>query len=337
MTDRLDLAPATIPARYARETVARLALAPAARTRLLREAGIAPALLRGSGGRLTSAQFARLHRSAVLAGCDESLGYAAHPTPPGSYAFLVRSLAHCADLGACLAQASAFYRLFDPQGGWEIAHDATLTTIRLRLRDPAQARSVLYVHSMLLTPSRTASWLAGRPLPLASLVLPERFRAFAGETRFLFGTSPEFADEAVVRFPTRQLALPVIRGPADVDAYLRESLRGFLLGAAGDAVEQRVRGVLAEGTPFAAASVDQVARRLAMSRQTLARHLQRAGTSFAALRDELRRDFAIGLLARGLRVAAVSERLGYSEPSAFHRAFRAWTGRAPGAYTSDAR
>lgn len=334
MTDPLDLEPATIPVRYAREALARLDLGASERTRILRDAGIAPGLLRASGGRLTGAQFARLHRRAVAASGDESLGYAVHRTPIGSYAFLVSALIRCADLGACLEQASAFYRLFDPRGGWEVEAGPATTTVRLRLAERAQAGSVLYVHSMLLTPSRTAAWLVGRSLPLDAVVLPERFRPFAGETRFLFGTTPSFGGEALTRFATRQLALPVIRGPADAAAYLKDSLRGFLLGAAGDEVEHRVRGALAESTPFASASADQTARRLAMSRQTLARHLQRAGTSFAALRDELRRDFAIGLLTRGLRVAEVSQRLGYSEPSAFHRAFRAWTGSAPGRYAS---
>jgi AraC-like DNA-binding protein len=332
VTDPLDLEPATIPVRYAREALARLGVAAAERTHILRAAGIAPGLVRAGGGRLTGSQFARLHRRAVAASGDESLGYAEHRTPVGSFAFLVRSLTRCPDVAACLEQASAFYRLFDPRGGWEVDVAPATTTIRLCASGRAQAGSLFHVHGMLLTPSRTAAWLTGRSLPLGAVVLPERFRAFAAETRFLFGVAPTFGDEAAIRFPTRQLAVPVIRGPADADSYLRQSLRGFLLGAAGDDVEHRVRQALAESVPFASAGVDEVARRLAMSRQTLARHLQRIGTSFALLRDELRRDFAIGLLGRGLRVAAVSERLGYSEPSAFHRAFRAWTGSAPGRY-----
>jgi AraC-like DNA-binding protein len=177
----------------------------------------------------------------------------------------------------------------------------------------------------------------GRPLPLTAVVLPARFRGFADETRFLFGIAPTFGDEASVRFDTKQLALPVVRAPADVDAYLHGSLQGFLLAAAGDDVERRVRAALAVATPFASLPIERVARGLGMSRPTLARHLQRIGTSFAAVRDELRRDLAIALLGRGLRVADVSERLGYSEPSAFQRAFKSWTGTAPGSHVAARR
>jgi len=325
---------ATIPVRYAREALALLPLRDAERRRVLAESGIAPAVLRAPRTRLTATQFEQLYWRAIRLSGDESLGHAAHRTPPGSYAFLVRGLARCARVGECLDEAGAFYRLFDPQGGWEIERGPSITTVRLRIARRTQATSLLFTHSMLLTPTRTAVWLCGQALPLHGVTLPRHFRAFAAETRFLFGVAPELASEAAIRFPTRQLALPVIRGPGDVATYLRGSLRAFLLAAPGDGVEQRVRAALASSTPFATASVAEVARSVAMSRPTLARHLQRAGTSFAALRDELRRDHAIGLLARGLRVATVSERLGYSEPSAFHRAFRAWTGSAPGRYAS---
>jgi AraC-like DNA-binding protein len=338
MTEVLDLASgdeggggaATIPVRYACEAVARLRLGAAARERLLQAAGIAPPLLRRAGQRLTGAQFGELYARAIRAHDDESLGWAARPIPRGAYAFLVRSLTGCADVAACIAQADAFYRLFEPRSGWELVVERKVATLRWHAGSAERAGSILLVHSMLLTPTRTAAWLTGQALPLAGVTLPVRFRAFAAETRFLFGLPPSFGSEAAIRFDARQLALPVIRGPGEVPAYLRASLRGFLLGAAGDPLESAVRAALAASRPFAAASVGAVARGLAMSRPTLARHLQRAGTSFAALRDELRRDHAIGLLSRGLRIADVAERLGYSEASAFQRAFKGWTGAPPG-------
>jgi AraC-like DNA-binding protein len=345
MTEALDLAAstgravggaATIPVRYAREAVARLPLTSAARTRILRAAGVTPALARAAGHRLTREQFEAVYRAALGAGEDESLGYSARPVPLGSYAFLVTTLTRCASVGECIAQANAFYRLFDARGGWELEVEGARATATLRLRaaSRAQARSILATHSMLLTPTRTCEWLTGQSLPLLGLTLPSRFRSFAAESRFLFGLPPEAGDAAAIRFDARQLVLPVVRSPADAPAYLRASLRGFLLGAAGDRIESAVRTTLAAWRPVAAAGVEDVARKLAMSRPTLARHLQRIGTSFAALREELRRDLAIALLRRGVRIPEVAARLGYSEPSAFHRAFKGWTGTSPGRYAA---
>mgnify|MGYP006207581605 CR=1 FL=1 len=70
-----------------------------------------------------------------------------------------------------------------------------------------------------------------------------------------------------------------------------------------------------------------------VSPQTLRRHLREEGTSFQALKDELRRDIAIYHLGRAdLSLLEIAEQLGFSEPSAFHRAFKKWTGLTPGAY-----
>ncbi len=57
------------------------------------------------------------------------------------------------------------------------------------------------------------------------------------------------------------------------------------------------------------------------------------GASFRAIKDALRRDLALARLAKpGGSVARVAAELGYSEPSAFFRAFQGWTGEAPSAW-----
>lgn len=73
-----------------------------------------------------------------------------------------------------------------------------------------------------------------------------------------------------------------------------------------------------------------VGLRLGLPIRTLNRRLAEQGTSVSALRDEVRRDTACHLLAQGGKTAGeVGRLLGYSEPAAFTRAFRRWTGTAP--------
>jgi AraC-like DNA-binding protein len=76
---------------------------------------------------------------------------------------------------------------------------------------------------------------------------------------------------------------------------------------------------------------------LQISRRTLQRELERRGTSYKLLFDEARRARAATLLDQHLTVAEVAERLGFSEPSAFFRAFRRWTGGSPKGKTPSAR
>ena len=74
-----------------------------------------------------------------------------------------------------------------------------------------------------------------------------------------------------------------------------------------------------------------VASALTVSERTLSRRLADEGTSFRTILDDVRCEFACALLQdRSLSVGDVAFFLQYSEPAAFHRAFRRWTGQAPG-------
>jgi AraC-like DNA-binding protein len=73
-----------------------------------------------------------------------------------------------------------------------------------------------------------------------------------------------------------------------------------------------------------------VAATLGTSHRTLSRRLAAEATSFRALHDDVRAEFAQVMLEdQGASVADVAFFLDYSEPAAFHRAFRRWTGRTP--------
>jgi AraC-like DNA-binding protein len=73
-----------------------------------------------------------------------------------------------------------------------------------------------------------------------------------------------------------------------------------------------------------------VARELGMSERTIARRLSEQGLSFGQIVDDVRRQLAERYLREpDLRPSQIAYLLGYSEPSAFTRAFRRWTGRSP--------
>lgn len=76
-------------------------------------------------------------------------------------------------------------------------------------------------------------------------------------------------------------------------------------------------------------SPDEIAKELGISARTLRRHLEQAGASLRAVVDGVRRGRADELLAAGNSVKEVGFALGFSEPSAFSRAYKRWTGKAP--------
>jgi AraC-like DNA-binding protein len=78
------------------------------------------------------------------------------------------------------------------------------------------------------------------------------------------------------------------------------------------------------------ASMDVIADRLAVSRQTLFRKLKTEGTTFEKVLDELRHRLALQYLgAKKVSVNETAYLVGFSDPAAFSRAFKRWTGSSP--------
>jgi AraC-like DNA-binding protein len=79
-----------------------------------------------------------------------------------------------------------------------------------------------------------------------------------------------------------------------------------------------------------AGDIEAIARKMGVSRRTLQRRLADAGTSFRDAVDAARREVALAELARGASsMTDLAFLLGFSEHSAFARAFRRWTGKSP--------
>ena len=97
-------------------------------------------------------------------------------------------------------------------------------------------------------------------------------------------------------------------------------------GGLTDDVRQLICEALGGGDP----GLEAVAQQLGLSARTLQRKLKEEGTSHQNLLDEIRRDLSRRYLReREMAICEVAYLLGFSEPSAFHRAFRRWTGRTP--------
>ena len=149
--------------------------------------------------------------------------------------------------------------------------------------------------------------------------------------REIFGRTPRFGQPTTrIGFPNRTLDRP--RELVDEEAMLaceREcaellARRTALVGTSGLVRDRLMR---ASG-PIP--SMATVASDLYMSARTLRRRLELEGTSFREINDEVRQQRAEVLLAEGLSVGEVSDRLGYATSSAFVHAYKRWHGVTPG-------
>jgi AraC-like DNA-binding protein len=92
----------------------------------------------------------------------------------------------------------------------------------------------------------------------------------------------------------------------------------------------RVESLLAPMLPTGAARMGTIARKIGVSRQTLLRRLKTEGVTFEQVLDGLRKRLALESLREKKRsVSETASMLGYSDPAAFSRAFKRWTGTSP--------
>lgn len=106
-----------------------------------------------------------------------------------------------------------------------------------------------------------------------------------------------------------------------------------------ESTASRVRRLLSEalGEGEGEATLAGIARRTKMSTRSLQRRLADEGLTFDTLLDQLRRDLSLRYLGDPkIAIFEVAYLLGYSEPSAFHRAFKRWTGSTPAEFRSHA-
>jgi AraC-like DNA-binding protein len=103
-----------------------------------------------------------------------------------------------------------------------------------------------------------------------------------------------------------------------------------LAAQAGDAFVQRVRSTIAESLCDGAPSLQTLAKGMGLSARTLQRRLDEHELVFRDLVAEIRQELARRYLAeRDTNLTEIAFLLGYSELSAFDRAFRRWTGATP--------
>jgi AraC-like DNA-binding protein len=115
-----------------------------------------------------------------------------------------------------------------------------------------------------------------------------------------------------------------------VGRWAEESRKRAPARRPASAFSQRVEAELERELESGAFRIEQVARALGTTRQTLYRRLKTEGVTFVGLLDRVRRRVATRLLRdQGLSVKETAYRLGFSDPAAFSRAFKRWTGKSP--------
>lgn len=173
--------------------------------------------------------------------------------------------------------------------------------------------------------------LSGQPLGARVVrfahAAPERL----GEHRRVFACPLEFdAHRTEIEFDDAVLEAPLPQANAAFLAIFQQQMDAALarLPAPADATSA-VRDVARAALLGGNCNLAETARAMGVSTRTLQRRLQAEGTSFAEVVDALRREIALAYVHKQVPLAEIATLLGYSDATAFHHAFRRWTGVSP--------
>jgi AraC-like DNA-binding protein len=283
---------------------------------------------------VTQEQFSTLYRLLASELDDEMPGIFSRPLRNGTLKYLCLSLLDAPRLEVAMHRFGQFLHLILEEFRLESRRDGAVCRVELVPNPDGPALNVLGRELMLKLAHGVASWLVGQKIPLLEVEFDFPRPPRASDYLYLFPGPVQFGRERTsMSFDATYLDMTIRRHKADLKRFLARAPEDWIfVSFAEQLVSHRVRQYLAGCLPTIP-TIEVVAQDLHFSVRTLCRRLSAEGTTFQAIKDELRRDLAIQRLMRSSdAIGAIAYDVGFDDPTAFHRAFRHWTGSTPQAY-----
>jgi AraC-like DNA-binding protein len=246
---------------------------------------------------------------------------------------LCRAVIHCETLGRALNRCSRFYDLLLDDVSIAVSRQGETARITLHDRNAPSPQRIFAHEGLLIILHGLSCWLVGRRIPIlrAEFAYPQPAHSADYRTRYTSHLTFGQPNTSIV-FDAADLDLPVIQHEGSVKEFLREIPENILVKYKNtNGLTARIRRRLRQALPGELPDLETLARELHTTPATLRRRLQEEGESYQSIKDQLRRDLAIAYLGNsGRSVMDIAAELGFAETSAFHRAFKKWTGFSPG-------
>ncbi len=263
------------------------------------------------------------------------LGESVHVSMLGLLGFAMMS---SSTLGAALERMARYWNLKSDATVIDCRRQGAKAILEMRIVDlPGNflLHSRQPAESSLSAALAIARSLTGQALPLLEVASSYPPPASAREHERIFGRRPRFhAESNYLAFEAEALSWPVVHAnpallenfEAQIEQRLHESSGGLI---------QQVRAEMGKHLRGDTPTLEGVALALHKSARALQRELQGAGTTFREVLDTLRQELAESYLREPRHsIGDIAFLLGFSEPSAFHRSFRKWTGLTPQGFRS---
>jgi AraC-like DNA-binding protein len=292
---------------------------------------LTPELVADDDARISPAQFCIAWAELIRLTADPAIALAiAEATPPGAFGIVEYVCRSAPTLGEALRQWVRYLNLLDDAVEVALVVEGDRAYLRVVRESEAPAPASHELCFALL--ARQARQLSTVPFritavelvhPAAEAGAPARYRAwFDAPVRF-------GAEHTQLVFPAAALGASLVSADPALLAILTRAADELHRATPDATLTAQVARVLRDALKSDEGHVDHVAKQLGLTARSLQRRLKDESTSFQAVRESVRRELAQRYLDDKLAISEISFLLGFSEPSAFFRAFKRWTGMTP--------
>lgn len=254
------------------------------------------------------------------------------------FGFLAMS---CATLGEAYQKTAAYRALYCVGARWEL--EPTPEGTRLIWypwagdgRDPGYRAAMDFAVADMETDIRRLA--VSQPRPTAVLLAhpaPADVSGFAAH----YGVAPRFGSAHYeLLYPPGLPELPILSFNSKLRDYFDQECKSLVdkLAPSSTTVDE-LRKLLIRAMDGGDTSIEAVAKRMGQSSRSLQRRLAEEGARYNDVLSDIRTEFAKRYLARGtISASEVAYLLGFTEPPAFFKAFKRWTGMTPGEFQEGA-
>ena len=245
----------------------------------------------------------------------------------GAVGYLVQS---APDLRTALRELSAYLHVHDGGAVVTLSEDKPVATLGYAILSDGVECAEQILDAALAIGFNMLRGLCGPGWQLSGLHFAHARPQDVAPFRKFFGVTPDFdAEQSLLVFEERWLDKALPSADPQLHALMAQRAAEFEGANRADLVGL-LRRTLKPLVTSADCSLERVARKMGVHERTLGRRLSAEGTSFRKVREDVRLAAACQLLEYTERPAhQVAEILGYSDATAFSRAFRRWSGMAP--------
>lgn len=303
--------------------------------KICKGAGVDIDLVRSPDHRFTVYEMNRLIESALALAGDKNLGFDVGKT----YSLLSSGivghvLMHCKTIGDALEKYCSYQELPGDIVRISLTRGNPFAKIHWKY-NPAIVSNPPFVMEIIIAAVLSGYMELSGKAPLLTEARFDYKKPYNAEEykRFLKCELKFEEEETAIYFLEKSLEIPVKHPNKELldmlEAHCSNVLRDFYNRSSfSGRVEKKLR-IINGKIP----SIDDIADDMGISARNLQGKLKQEGTTFREIKEKVQRDLATQYIMNDqYSVAEISDMLGFSEPCAFRRTFKRWTGKTPGQF-----